>query len=98
MSWTLPAQAPDKVSDLGAGVSGEHGGPQDGRGPVEKVRQKFGLARVVLVGVRGMLTQPQNEIKAHLECGWITAEELGGSRIGEAGSAAAVVARMWSCL
>jgi transposase len=41
---------------------------------VEKVRQKFGLSRVVLVGDRGMLTQPQiDKIKQHAGWGWITA-------------------------
>jgi Transposase DDE domain len=41
---------------------------------VEKLRQKFGLARVVLVGDRGMLTPPQiDQIKQHPGWGWITA-------------------------
>jgi Transposase DDE domain len=41
---------------------------------VEKLRQKFGLSRVVLVGDRGMLTQPQiDKIKQHSGWGWITA-------------------------
>jgi len=41
---------------------------------VEKLRQKFGLSRVVLVGDRGMLTQPQiDKIKQHPGWGWITA-------------------------
>src|SRR6516225_8309168 len=41
---------------------------------VEKLRQKFGLSRVVLVGDRGMLTQPQiDKIKRHAGWGWITA-------------------------
>jgi len=41
---------------------------------VHKLRQRFQLARVVLVGDRGMLTQPQIEkIKAHPQMGWITA-------------------------
>jgi transposase len=38
------------------------------------VRQKFKLSRLVLVGDRGMLTQPQiNKLKAHPGLGWITA-------------------------
>ena len=41
---------------------------------VEKLRQSFGLSRVVLVGDRGMLTQPQIEkIQEHSGWGWITA-------------------------
>jgi transposase len=41
---------------------------------VEKLRQKFGLSRVVLVGDRGMLTSPQlDKIKQHPGWGWITA-------------------------
>ncbi len=41
---------------------------------VEKLGQKFGLSRVVLVGDRGMLTQPQiDKIKQYPGGGWITA-------------------------
>lgn len=41
---------------------------------VDKLRQQFELSRVVLVGDRGMLTQPQiNKIKKHPGLGWITA-------------------------
>jgi len=41
---------------------------------VAKLRQRFQLCRVVLVGDRGMLTQPQiDKIKAHPGLGWITA-------------------------
>jgi transposase len=41
---------------------------------VEKLRQQFGLSRVVMVGDRGMLTQPQIEkIKTHPGLGWISA-------------------------
>jgi len=41
---------------------------------IEKLRQKFGLERVVLVGDRGMLTQPQiDKLKQHSGMGWITA-------------------------
>lgn len=40
----------------------------------DKIRNQFGLARVVVVGDRGMLTQPQlDKIKQHPEMGWITA-------------------------
>src|ERR1700752_4172139 len=48
---------------------------------VEKLRQKFGLSRVVLVGDRGMLTQPQiNKIQQHPGWGWITALKSGAIR------------------
>ncbi len=41
---------------------------------VEKLRQQFQLSRVVLVGDRGMLTQPQlDKLKAHPGLGCITA-------------------------
>ncbi len=41
---------------------------------VEKLRQRFGLLRLVIVGDRGMLTQPQiDKLKAHPGLGWITA-------------------------
>src|ERR1700732_1485569 len=41
---------------------------------IEKLQKSFGLSCVVLVGDRGMLTQPQIEkIKEHSGWGWITA-------------------------
>ena len=41
---------------------------------VDKLRQQFHLSRVVLVGDRGMLTQPKIEkLKQHPGMGWITA-------------------------
>src|SRR5208283_3693934 len=41
---------------------------------VEKLGQRFGLQRVVLVGDRGMLTQPQiDNLQQPPCCGWITA-------------------------
>lgn len=41
---------------------------------IEKLREKFGLGRVVLVGDRGMLTQPQiDKLRQHEGMGWITA-------------------------
>ena len=41
---------------------------------VEKLRDRFQLSRVVLVGDRGMLTQPQiDKMKIHPGLGWITA-------------------------
>src|SRR6201997_3731612 len=41
---------------------------------IEKLRERFGLQRVVMVGDRGMLTQPQiNKLKQRPGLGWITA-------------------------
>jgi len=41
---------------------------------VEKLRTQFELSQVVLVGDRGMLTQPQiDKLKSHPGMGWITA-------------------------
>jgi hypothetical protein len=41
---------------------------------VNQLRERFDLSRVVLVGDRGMLTQPQiDKLKAHPQMGWITA-------------------------
>lgn len=49
---------------------------------MEKLRQRFGLSRVVLVGDRGMLTQAQiGKLKQHPGLGWISA--LRGPAIGE---------------
>jgi transposase len=48
--------------------------PTTGADQVQKLREQFGLSRVVLVGDRGMLTQPQsNKLKQHPGLGWITA-------------------------
>jgi transposase len=41
---------------------------------IEKLRERFKLSRVVMVGDRGMLTQPQiDNLKQHPGFGWITA-------------------------
>lgn len=41
---------------------------------IEKLRERFKLSRVVMVGDRGMLTQPQiDKLKQHPGFGWITA-------------------------
>lgn len=54
--------------------AGNTGDPTTVAEQVEKLREKFGLRRVVLVGDRGMLTQPQiNKLKQHPGLGWITA-------------------------
>jgi transposase len=54
--------------------AGNTGDPTTVADQIEKLREKFGLQRVVMVGDRGMLTQPQiNKLKAHPGLGWITA-------------------------
>ena len=53
---------------------GNTGDPTTVPDQIEKLRERFGLARLVLVGDRGMLTQPQlNRLQAHPGLGWITA-------------------------
>src|ERR1700758_3814107 len=54
--------------------AGNTGDPTTVADQIEKLREKFGLQRVVLVGDRGMLTQPKiNKLKEHPGLGWITA-------------------------
>jgi transposase len=53
---------------------GNTGDPTTVPDQVDKVRQKFELSHLVIVGDRGMLTQPQiNKLKTHPGLGWITA-------------------------
>jgi transposase len=53
---------------------GNTGDPTTVADQVEKLRDRFQLSRVVLVGDRGMLTQPQiDKMKMHPGLGWITA-------------------------
>lgn len=53
---------------------GNTGDPTTVPDQVEKLRDRFGLAKIVLVGDRGMLTQVQiNHLKEHPEIGWISA-------------------------
>ena len=53
---------------------GNRGDPTTVADQLEKLRQRFQLAQVVLVGDRGMLTQPQiDKLKQQPGCGWITA-------------------------
>jgi transposase len=53
---------------------GNTGDPTTVPDQVDKLRKQFGLSRMVVVGDRGMLTQPQlDKIKGHPEIGWITA-------------------------
>lgn len=53
---------------------GNTGDPATVPDQVEKLRERFGLSRIVLVGDRGMLTQTQiDKLKEHPELGWISA-------------------------
>lgn len=53
---------------------GNTGDPTTVADQIEKLRERFGLSRVVMVGDRGMLTQPQiDQLKQHPGFGWITA-------------------------
>jgi transposase len=53
---------------------GNTGDPSTVVDQVHKLRERFHLSRVVLVGDRGMQTQPQIEqLKAYPPMGWITA-------------------------
>lgn len=53
---------------------GNTGDPTTVADQVDKLRKQFGLARVVIVGDRGMLTQPQlDKIRKHPGMGWVTA-------------------------
>jgi len=54
--------------------AGNTGDPTTVADQVEKLRTTFSLSRVVLVGDRGMLTQPQiDKLKSYPGIGWITA-------------------------
>jgi len=60
---------------------GNTGDPTTVGDQVEKLRQRFGLERVVLVGDRGMLTPPQiDKLRTHPGMGWITALTSGAIR------------------
>src|SRR6266446_2101336 len=51
--------------------AGNTGDPTTVVDQVNKLRERFQLSRVVLVGDRGMLTQPQiNQLKAYPQMGW----------------------------
>ena len=53
---------------------GNTGDPTTVPDQVEKLRQRFGLSRVVLVGDRGMLTEAQiGKLRQHPGLGWISA-------------------------
>jgi transposase len=54
--------------------AGNTGDPTTVAGQIEKLRARFQLSHIVLVGDRGMLTQPQiDKMKTHPGLGWITA-------------------------
>ena len=54
--------------------AGNTGDPKTVSDQIAKLQEKFGLERVILVGDRGMLTQPQiDKLKQHSGMGWITA-------------------------
>lgn len=54
--------------------AGNTGDPTTVPDQVEKLRKRFGLSRVVLVGDRGMLTEPRiGKLKQHPGLGWISA-------------------------
>ncbi len=60
---------------------GNTGDPTTVGDQVEKLRQRFGLVRGVLVGDRGMLTQPQiDKLRERPGLGWITALTSGAIR------------------
>jgi transposase len=60
---------------------GNTGDPTTVGDQIEKLRKEFGLQRVVMVGDRGMLTQPQiDKLKQHPGFGWITALTSTGIR------------------
>ena len=53
---------------------GNTGDPSTVGDQVDKLRNRFGISRVVLVGDRGMLTQAQIEkLKAYPQLGWVSA-------------------------
>ncbi len=61
--------------------AGNTGDPATVPDQVDKLRERFGLERVVLVGDRGMLTQAQiEELKQHPQLGWISALRSGAIR------------------
>ena len=60
---------------------GNTGDPATVPDQVEKLQQRFGLERVVLVGDRGMLTETQiGKLKEHPGLGWVSALRSGAIR------------------
>jgi len=71
--WGLLADAEGRPMAVQA-YEGNTGDPSTVADQVEKLRGRFGLERVVLVGDRGMLTQARiEELKQHPQLGWISA-------------------------
>jgi hypothetical protein len=61
--------------------AGNTGDPATVPDQVEKLRARFGLSRVVLVGDRGMLTQTQiDALRAYPAIGWVSALRAGAIR------------------
>ena len=61
--------------------AGNTGDPTTVPDQVEKLRSRFGLERVVLVGDRGMLTETQiGKLKQHPGLGWVSALRAGAIR------------------
>lgn len=66
------------VVEVYAGTAGD---PTTVDDQLEKLRERFGLERVVLVGDRGMLTPPQiAKLQKRPGLGWITALRSGAIR------------------
>jgi hypothetical protein len=60
---------------------GNTGDPTTVADQVDKLRERFGLSHIVLVGDRGMLTQPQiNKLREHPGLGWISCLRSGTIR------------------
>jgi len=71
--WGLLADAEGRPVAVQA-YEGNTGDPSTVADQVEKLRERFGLTRAVLVGDRGMLTQARIEaLKQHPQLGWISA-------------------------
>jgi transposase len=71
--WGLLADAEGRPVAVET-YAGNTGDPSTVADQVEKLRERFGLTRVVLVGDRGMLTQARiEELKKHPQLGWISA-------------------------
>ena len=69
----LPADGEGRPAPVQTYV-GDTGDPSTAADQVEKLRERFDLTRVVLVGDRGMLTQARiEELKNHPHLGWISA-------------------------
>ena len=71
--WGMLADVQGRPIAVGV-YPGNTGDPATVTDQVEKLRDQFGLERIVLVGDRGMLTQARiQELKKHPQLGWISA-------------------------